>query len=123
MLDGLRARLSQTPRSRLAFFSVILLVCAYLLYPASNRPKSSAFPTFADEEYEYPVASHVHSQDAPKRVAIVGAGASGSAAAFFLRRAGRVMAARTGKEVLGDIVVFDKEGYVGGRESQPWHRR
>lgn len=57
----------------------------------------------------------------PKRVLIVGAGASGSAAAFFLRRAARVMEERIGVEegrLVGEIVVVEKEGYVGGRTSQ-----
>lgn len=56
----------------------------------------------------------------PKRVAIVGAGASGSAAAFFLRRAARIMEERIGVpegQLLGDVVVVDKEAYVGGRKS------
>lgn len=55
----------------------------------------------------------------PKRVAIVGAGASGSSAAFFLRRAARIMEERIGAHegaMLGEVVVVDKEGYVGGRE-------
>lgn len=55
----------------------------------------------------------------PKRVAIIGAGASGSAAAFFLRRAARIMEERIGVpegQLLGDVVVVDKEGYVGGRK-------
>ena len=58
-------------------------------------------------------------QDRPKRVAIIGAGASGSAAAFFMRRAGRIMEQRIGVlegRLLGEIVVFDREDYVGGRE-------
>jgi ketol-acid reductoisomerase len=60
----------------------------------------------------------------PKRVAIVGAGASGSAAAFFLRRAARIMEERIGARegaMLGEVVVVDKEGYVGGRESDRGH--
>ena len=59
-------------------------------------------------------------QITPKRVAIVGAGASGSAAAFFLRRAARIMEERIGVpegQLLGDVVVVDKEAYVGGRKS------
>ncbi|WVF66428.1 hypothetical protein IAT40_001168 [Kwoniella sp. CBS 6097] len=56
----------------------------------------------------------------PKRVAIIGAGASGTSAAFFLRRAATVAEKRLssdGGKLLGDIVVFDKEDYVGGRST------
>lgn len=53
-----------------------------------------------------------------KRIAIVGAGASGSAAAFFLRRAANVVERRAGlaeSSLISDIIVYEKEGYVGGR--------
>lgn len=53
-----------------------------------------------------------------KRIAIVGAGASGSSAAFFLRRAANVIERRAGlaeSTLIGDILVYEKEGYVGGR--------
>nr|XP_019048632.1 hypothetical protein I302_02404 [Kwoniella bestiolae CBS 10118]OCF27562.1 hypothetical protein I302_02404 [Kwoniella bestiolae CBS 10118] len=55
-----------------------------------------------------------------KRVAIIGAGASGSAAAFFLNRAARAVEKKLGVKEgskLGEIVVFEKEGYVGGRST------
>jgi prenylcysteine oxidase/farnesylcysteine lyase len=48
-----------------------------------------------------------------KRLAIIGAGASGSSAAFFARRAARE--AGVIEEQL-EIVVFEKEDYVGGSE-------
>ena len=59
----------------------------------------------------------------PKRVAIIGAGASGSSAAWFLSRASGVMAGRLGvdsREILDEIVVFDKESRPGGRECSSW---
>ncbi|BEJ12051.1 hypothetical protein CspHIS471_0205110 [Cutaneotrichosporon sp. HIS471] len=53
----------------------------------------------------------------PRRVAIVGAGASGSAAAFFLSRAAREAESRAGAPhgSLLDIVVYDRADYIGGR--------
>ncbi|KZP00717.1 FAD/NAD(P)-binding domain-containing protein [Calocera viscosa TUFC12733] len=47
----------------------------------------------------------------PVRVAVVGAGASGSSAAFFLNRTAK----RLGKDV--QIDVYEKEGYIGGRST------
>ena len=46
-----------------------------------------------------------------KRVAVIGAGASGSAAAFFLERAAR----STEGEGEVELVVFERDGRVGGR--------
>ncbi|GMK54379.1 hypothetical protein CspeluHIS016_0109650 [Cutaneotrichosporon spelunceum] len=53
----------------------------------------------------------------PRRVAIVGAGASGSAAAFFLSRAAREAESRAGEPrgSLLDIVVYERADYIGGR--------
>jgi prenylcysteine oxidase/farnesylcysteine lyase len=71
------------------------------------------------EAFGYPASQVVFAQGAPKRVAIIGAGASGSAAAFFLRRAARIAEKRAGLEegeLLGDIIVFEKDDRVGGRE-------
>jgi prenylcysteine oxidase/farnesylcysteine lyase len=63
----------------------------------------------ADQRIDLPL-------DAKKRVAIIGAGASGSAAAFFLERAARE--AGLSKDEL-EIVVFEREDYVGGRKCLP----
>lgn len=55
----------------------------------------------------------------PKRVAIIGAGASGAAAAMFINRAAREAELQRGMkkgELLGDLVVYEKNDYVGGRE-------
>jgi prenylcysteine oxidase/farnesylcysteine lyase len=71
------------------------------------------------EAYGYPAAQTVFAQNEAKRVAIVGAGASGAAAAFFLRRAARVAEKRAGLmegELLGEVVVYETADWVGGRE-------
>lgn len=55
----------------------------------------------------------------PKRVAIIGAGASGAAAALFMSRAAREAEQQRGMkkgELLGDLVVYEQNDYVGGRE-------
>jgi hypothetical protein len=122
VLDGLRQRAANSGRSRLAIVVVLFLSLTLLLSQPFHFRSSGYFPpTVEAEELQYPVSSHdgAINQLRPKRIAIVGAGASGSATAFFLRRAARVMAERIGvpeEKLVGDIVVFDKEGYIGGRE-------
>ena len=121
--DTLRQRFATLSRPTRILFSSILLfaILAILSRPFSSKSSSSNFPTFPQDDYTYPAEPHhkALAQARPKRVAIIGAGASGSGSAFFLRRAGRVMEDRIGVPegtLLGEIVVFDREGYVGGRE-------
>ena len=105
-------RLSQ--RSQLILSMVILSLLTYLL--ASTYP-STGFPKFKHEpDFKYPAEAHPKAiaQEQPKRIAIVGAGASGSAAAWFIHRAGNVMKERVGKDVLGEIVIFEQSHRVGG---------
>lgn len=111
-------------RILLAILPIGLLVL--LIQPFRSPLHSSFDATIAsiDREtpYRYPADPHhaAIAQLRPKRVLVVGAGASGSAAAFFLRRAARVMEERLGMDegrLVGEIVVIDKEGYVGGRKS------
>lgn len=60
----------------------------------------------------------VNQEPKRRRVAIVGAGASGSAAAFFLARAARQAENRAALPAnsLLDIIVYEAEDYIGGRE-------
>lgn len=107
-------RLSQ--RSQLVLSIAILSLLTYWL---ASAPSNTGFPKFKSEpDFKYPAEAHPKAiaQDRPKRVAIVGAGASGSAAAWFMSRAGRVMKERIGKEVLGEIIIFEQSDRVGGRE-------
>ena len=115
-------------RSRLILIvSALVLVSIALFNPLSPlSPTSSSwsrpsFPTFDDEEWTYGGDAHfgAANQTRGKRVAIIGAGASGSSAAWFLSRAGKIVEERLGKDkgaVLEEIVVFEKSDYVGGRE-------
>ena len=119
MLDTLRQRLAMSRIRLIGSISLFLLVAYFLSFPfSSNSASISSFPIFPTEEYAYPPHPHVGAlkQTKPKRVAVIGAGASGSSAAWFLTRAGKVMEGRTGRQVLGEVVIFDKEGEVGGRE-------
>lgn len=105
---------SRSRRVQLVLTVTLFSIITYLLVGAPTFPAK----TTAEPDFIYPASAHPKAiqQDRPKRVAIVGAGASGSAAAWFLSRAGKVMSDRMGKEVLGEIVVFEQEGRVGGRE-------
>jgi hypothetical protein len=109
--------------TRLLLVIVPLFILAYLVQPFRAIPHPD-YALIKEQDYLYPSASHhaAITQLRPKRILIVGAGASGSAAAFFLRRAARVMEERIGVvegRLVGEIVVVDKEHYVGGRELQP----
>jgi hypothetical protein len=105
--------LRPTPRAQVLLAILLLLTSTYLI---ATYPSTPAFPTFnAEPEFKY------HSgviEGEPKRIAIIGAGASGSSAAWFLSRAGRIMKERTGREVIGEITVFERDERVGGRASR-----
>jgi prenylcysteine oxidase/farnesylcysteine lyase len=108
--------LKSRPRIQLLLTITVLVALTYFL---AQVPDGSSFPTFPPEpDFAYPRDAHpgAVAQGVPKRVAIIGAGASGSAAAFFLSRAGDVMRNRVGKGVLGEITVFERDDRVGGRE-------
>lgn len=110
-----RPKLSQ--RSQLILTVIGLSILTYLLALVPDR---NGFPKFKSEPgFKYPAEAHPKAiaQDRPKRIAVIGAGASGSAAAWFMSRAGRVMKERIGKEVLSEIAVFEQSDKVGGRES------
>ena len=60
-----------------------------------------------------PITTTAHSEDVPSpipRIAIIGAGAGGSSAAFWLSKA------RTRLKVNFEIDVYESSDYIGGRE-------
>ncbi|OWZ79263.1 prenylcysteine oxidase/farnesylcysteine lyase [Cryptococcus neoformans Tu401-1] len=113
---------SSSTRFRVGFFVLLLAVSLSLTYHftpsfASHRSISPNEQTGSSEYIIDVDAEELRGQNG-KRIAIVGAGASGSSAAFFLRRAANVVERRAGlgeSSLISDIIVYEKEGYVGGR--------
>lgn len=101
-----------SPRLQVLLVILLLTTATYLI---ASYPSTEHFPTFPAEPnftYQSGIA-----EGEPKRIAVIGAGASGSSAAWFLSRAGRVMKERTGQEVIGEITVFERDDRIGGRMS------
>lgn len=100
------------PRTLLVWLSVfsLLSLTAYLWNP---HPQAHVVlqPTQPSTVVQPPPPSSALHK--PKRVAILGAGSSGSSSAFFLSRAAQQMAG----EAEVEIVVFEREGRVGGRST------
>ncbi|KAL1412043.1 hypothetical protein Q8F55_003040 [Vanrija albida] len=110
------------PSGRTALLLALFLALFGVLYFPVLTPAPPQRATHAAHPAAGGYEAHqvVFAQPSPKRVAIVGAGASGSAAAWFLSRAARIAEARAGKEpfsLLAPVVVYDKESYVGGRST------
>jgi hypothetical protein len=104
--------LRPTPRVQVLLAILLLITATYLI---GSYPSTPSFPTFPQETgFTYEAGVIVGE---PKRIAIIGAGASGSTAAWFLSRAGRVMKERTGKELIEEITVFERDDRIGGRKS------
>ncbi|KLT44280.1 hypothetical protein CC85DRAFT_271477 [Cutaneotrichosporon oleaginosum] len=82
--------------------------------PSSNATEAAEPPAVSVSSTNATVAT-THRK---RRIAVVGAGASGSGAAFFLARAARVVEAQLGLAPgsLLEIVVYEKNDYIGGRE-------
>ena len=114
MLEQLSLRLKLVLATGILF----LLSVGYSSNLLTARSNLSFKSTHA---HTYRAEPHAHALNTTaKRVAIIGAGASGSSAAWFLTRAADVVAARLGVNrhaLLDEIVVFDKNDYFGGRES------
>lgn len=65
---------------------------------------------FFQTDHEVQVPESISSEPKPPRVAIIGAGAGGSSAAFWISKAKE----RYGLDI--EIDVYDRESYVGGSE-------
>jgi len=97
-------------------FLGLLLATFLLLFVwsslGSSSPSSSSPSIISPPSKPRPPPEKSHQG---KRVAIVGAGASGSAAAFFLERAAREAGLKDGAL---EIVVYERNDYIGGSESE-----
>lgn len=72
---------------------------------------SSLFGGVATDQQQHVIQADPE-KPAPYRVAVIGAGAAGSSAAFWISKG----AERQGKEI--QIDVFERSEYTGGRESR-----
>lgn len=111
---------SSSTRFRIGFFVLLAISFSSIYHFApsfSSHRSTSRNEQTGSSEYLIDVNSGKLQGQNGKRIAIVGAGASGSSAAFFLRRAANVIERRAGlaeSTLIGDILVYEKEGYVGG---------
>lgn len=114
-------------RSRLALIILSLVVslsALFILTPSSTSGSQGQSHTRSTTSPSRPLERDQQIFQAgtgasPRRVAIIGAGASGSSAAWFLDRAAGVVAGRMGvekRQVLSEVVIFEREGRVGGSE-------
>ncbi|KAL8280860.1 hypothetical protein RQP46_006864 [Phenoliferia psychrophenolica] len=97
------------------------LASAQLLFPANQIPFAP------DHDHDHDLshlllpggAGPLWSSPRPPKIAIIGAGAGGSSAAFFLHHFRRLE--KEGLE--SDVVIFESSDYVGGRSTVvwPWH--
>ncbi|CDO76406.1 hypothetical protein BN946_scf184937.g20 [Trametes cinnabarina] len=99
-------------------FSATSLAVWTFLLPAvlALPPNDFALALDAQAALSIPKTNHCESANANNRVAIIGAGAAGSAAAFWIAKAKE----RYGLDV--EVDVYDKNSYVGGRATtvQPY---
>ncbi|EPQ61030.1 FAD/NAD P-binding domain-containing protein [Gloeophyllum trabeum ATCC 11539] len=86
-----------------------LLYLSLALATASNAFELSSFLPFLKTTHEDAVRQV--SDTATHRVAIIGAGAAGSSAAFWIAKAKK----RSGLEI--DVDVYEQSGYIGGRST------
>jgi prenylcysteine oxidase/farnesylcysteine lyase len=101
---------------------VLFLSTACLSFPLTGSEPGAAAPhalaARQSNDSEARLSGGHGSRGAAKRVAVIGAGASGTSAAWFLDRAAGEAATRIGlnkSQVLSEVVVFDQNDYVGGR--------
>ncbi|KAL7412229.1 Prenylcysteine lyase-domain-containing protein [Mrakia frigida] len=95
--------------------SFLVLFVTSSLWPSSSfsSPSLSTSPSIITSPPSKPRPPPAIPHKA-KRVAIVGAGASGSSAAFFLSRAAREAGLKDGAL---EIVVYERNNYIGGRST------
>lgn len=90
----------------------MLLTATAALFPVYAFQLPFKFPFFSKAVTQEPlaIAAPPTEQVIPNRIAIIGAGAAGSSAAFWIGKAKE----RFGLDV--DVDVYDKNEYIGGRK-------
>ena len=91
---------------------IVLLATTAALYPAYAFQLPFKLPFFSRGQQEPLTSLQLPAEDTvvPNRIAIIGAGAGGSSAAFWIAKARE----RAGVKVQVD--VFERSDYVGGRK-------
>lgn len=96
----------------LVALSTLFLLSTWWSSSSTSQPQhhSLASPDLQAPDILAPGTPKPTAHTGRRRVAVIGAGASGSAAAFFLDRAAKEANAHV------DVVVYDKKNYIGGSE-------
>ena len=93
---------------------VVFLVTTAAFFPAYAFQFPFKLPFFSSASSQVPLIANdagvPETQTIPNRIAIIGAGAAGSSAAFWIAKAKE----RYGLDV--EVDVYDKNSYIGGRE-------
>lgn len=96
----------------LVALSTLFLLSTWWSSSSTSQPQhhSLTSPDLQAPEILAPGTPRPTAHTGRRRVAVIGAGASGSAAAFFLDRAAKEANAHV------DVVVYEKNDYIGGSE-------
>ncbi|GAA5927561.1 hypothetical protein JCM1841_002340 [Sporobolomyces salmonicolor] len=97
----------------LAVFALVHLTRSQLLFPANNV--QTPFELHPDRSHTGGKGSLWEDKQVP-RIAIIGAGAGGSSAAYFLSHFAKLK--ELGLETL--VTIYDENDYVGGRSTVIW---
>lgn len=91
-------------------------VSAQLLFPANTHQYTFSSTGGLNCSQASLIGPRWSDPDRPPRVAIIGAGAGGSSAAFFLKHFHTL----AGQGLHTDVTVYDAADYVGGRSTVIW---
>ncbi|KAI5479707.1 prenylcysteine oxidase [Pseudohyphozyma bogoriensis] len=107
-------------RFLLSFLLVVALVGSarsQLLFPANQQIPFYRHPSHYSTTNQTPAGARWKaSATTPPRIAVIGAGAGGSSAAFFLSHFRNL----ANESLASEVTVFDKASYIGGRSTVVW---
>lgn len=107
--DGRKTKKTTSHKKLFIGLAAALVLLVIVLSGRSQTQSAASNEETVGEEAE------LHQSSQGKRVAIIGAGASGCSAAFFLSRAAQEAKAK-GFKSIQEIVVYESNSYVGGRK-------